>query len=486
MKIKSVLFLLGTLTVLFAACTTTIPVTYTEAAHLDMSGINQVAVESNNAQVADAISQQLSATGKYTVATAELQQWRAGVAQQQAAQQQWETGRQARLQQWEAERQAKRQFRESETKYLASAIEISAANLATAYQANVARADSSYKGKILKIAGTVKELGQTSRGSYFMRLAAGSDSVDFYFRPSELEKYKSVDKGRNVTIFGECSGRNLPNMEDTAEILRLLGAGSSVNISDARFPFVVDDDVVVDFVDVERPTDYPDHAVDALISANTHISTEDDSYTGSRAARDANGNNIKGADGKIIYQDVIVYTRRVTVDITYQITRLRDGSLIGQGTTTSASSRRASDEDKSKLPSPAELAAQIIDKPLKELISELVPTQRSVRMTLAKDESNAKGAKEAKKEMSEAQNLVKAKNYNAAATAYGKIYAQYDNFAAGYNQAVLMETAEGTGAAIVLMEALANKTGNSLAQNTLQQMQSRNASNQRAAEQLAQ
>jgi hypothetical protein len=435
-------FFVGMLTVMLAfslrvvGCSTTVPVTYTEAARLDISGVKRVAIESNDAQVANSTSQQLSATGKYTVASAaELEEWK----------------------QW-SERGI----------YQAPAIEISAVDLASAYQANVARADSSYKEKVLKIAGTVKELGQGSKGSYYMRLVAGSDSVDIYFRPSELEKFKSVDKGQTVTVVGDCHGRNLPDMEDTAEILRILGAGSSVNVINAIFPV----------------GDYPG-TVDAVISVNKDASTQEGTRTEKQQAVGADGKAVVGADGKAVQRDVTIYERSVTVNINYQITRTRDGSPIGQGTK-SATSSKSSNEDRSELASPADLEANTIVKPLQEFISEIVPTQRSVSITLAKDESGAKGAKEAKKEMSEAQNLVKAKNYNAAATAYSKIYAQYDNFAAGYNQAVLMETAEGTGAAIVLMEALANKTGNSLAQNTLQQMQSRNASNQKAAEQLAQ
>jgi allophanate hydrolase subunit 1 len=110
-------------------------------------------------------------------------------------------------------------------------------------------------------------------------------------------------------------------------------------------------------------------------------------------------------------------------------------------------------EERAKLPAPAELVARIINRPLSEFISEIVPTQRSISITLDKESDN----KEAKKEMSAAEKLVKAKNYADAVAAYGKIYAAYKNFAAGYNHAVLTEAAMGTEVAVELIEEPARR-----------------------------
>jgi TolA-binding protein len=178
---------------------------------------------------------------------------------------------------------------------------------------------------------------------------------------------------------------------------------------------------------------------------------------------------------------VTVYYRAVKVDINYKIARLTDDSLIGQGTK-SATSPRSTSENQSNLTPASELEAGAIKKPLGELAAEMVPTQRSITLTLAKESEN----KAAKKEMNAALKLVKAKDYKGAAAAYGKIYAQYNNFAAGYNQALLVEASDGTEAAVGLMEALIQKTGNATAQNMLRSMQSRNEANKRAAEQLTQ
>jgi hypothetical protein len=418
---------------LLAGCQTTVPVSYTEPARLDLSGVNRVAIDSNDSQVVSSVSQKLTATGKYTVASGEeLFEWK-----------QWKTlaGRQAQ------------------------AIEISAVDLVGAYAGNAVRADASYQEKTLKITAVVNEIGQSSRGNYFVRLeGVGNDSVNVFFADFEINAVAAVDKGQTITIIGECSGFKPPNMEDTAEILRLLGAGRSININDATFP--VDD--------------YPG-AVDAVISLDATTSVQDDSHIIKRTAVDSNGNTIRDADGNAIMRDVTIYDRNVTVDVGYQVVRARDSSLIGEGTK-SATSPKSSNEVQSQLPAASDLAARTIDRPLNEFISEIIPTQRSISITLAKESEN----KEAKKEMSGAEKLAKAGNYADAAAAYGKIYATYKNFTAGYNQAVLTEVAAGTEAAVGLMEALSKETNNPMALSALEGMQSRNAGNQMAAAQLSQ
>ena len=414
---------------IFSGCVTpSVPVKYTEPARLDMSDISRIAIDSDNAQATNEISRRLTATGKYTIAGAdELQAWK----------------------QWN-------EF----AAYQAPATEVKSANLVEAYLANAVRADASYSGKMLKTSGAVKEIGVTSGGRYFVRLEVGKNAVDVFFAPSQLDKVASINKGNTITVVGQCVGFKLPEMNDTAEILRILGAGQSVYIINAIFPV----------------GDYPGK-VDAVISLRTKANIQ----TATRSVKESVYVG-KDADGKAIYQEQMVtyYDRQGSLDINYQIVRTRGGSNIGQGTK-SAKSSVYSNKDPSYLPSASDIASKIIDKPLLELAGEMVPTERTVSVTLAKEENN----KEAKKEMSEAEKLVKAKDYKAAAESYGKIYARYNNFAAGYNQAVLTEGTEGTVAAIVLMEALAKQTNENLAKTTLAEMQSRNKANQQAAQQLS-
>ncbi|MDR0567897.1 MAG: OB-fold putative lipoprotein, partial [Spirochaetaceae bacterium] len=157
-------------------CKTTIPVTYTEPARLNLSGVKRIAIDSNNPQVESSVSKKLIGTGVYTVASAaELSEWK----------------------QWKAERRTMEQL----ANYQARAIEVSAADLVEAYTANAVRADSSYQRKTLRITAVVKEIGKSSRGSYFVRFAgAGNDSVDVYFLSSEINRVANVDKGQTITI----------------------------------------------------------------------------------------------------------------------------------------------------------------------------------------------------------------------------------------------------------------------------------------------
>jgi hypothetical protein len=422
----------------FSGCTTTIPVSYTEPARLNMSGIKRIAIKSNDDRAASFISQRLAGTGKYTVATAaELREW-----------ERWRTDRKA------LEELAQKQ---------ATAVEVSSADLVAAYLANAVRADTSYGGKVLKTSGKVKEIGKSSRGRYFARLEVGRDSVDVYFAASELNQLASVNKDQTITVIGDCHGFNLPDMEDTAEILRILGAGRSVNITNATFP-------------LGQLPDYPG-PVDAVIFLNKELSVKNDTHTEKRTAKDKDGKALKNANGNFIEVDTKIYDRAVTLNIGYQVIRAKDGSPIGQGT--KSATANDSNEDPSKVADSSALEAQIINQPLAAITSDMVPTERTLSLKLEKEKEN----KEAKKEMGGADKLAKAKDYKAAAEAYGKIYAQYKNFAAGYNQALLTEAADGVEAAVGLMGDLAKKTGNATAQAMLVEMLGRLAANKKSAEQ---
>jgi hypothetical protein len=375
---------------LLAGCKTTVPVTYTEPARLDMSGVNRVAVDSNDSGVTESISSKLTATGKYAVASAaELSEWK----------------------QWKIEQQALQEL----AAYQVQAIEVSAADdQVGAYSENAVRADQSFGNKTLKITAVVKEIGITGE-SYFVRLeSAGNDSMDVFFVTSETSRLGGVDKGQTITIIGECSGYNPPNMADTAEILRILGAGRSVNVFNATFL-------------VEGLKDYPG-AVDAVIALKTTSEVQDDTRTDRRARTDSSGNTLRDADGNTLYENVTVYYRRATVNIDYEVVRARDSSLIGDGTK-SATSQSSPNMDRSQLPDSASLVARTINGQLNEFAAEIVQTQCFLFFILAKEEEN----KEAQKEMSAAEKLAKAGNYADAAADFGEIYGKYKNFAAGYN-----------------------------------------------------
>lgn len=412
--------------VLLAGCQTMVPVTYTEPARLNMSGVTNVVIFSNNSATKAAVSAALTGTGKYTVTTddseiAEFKQW------------------------------------QNQQSLLSEAIEISASDLVKAYTSNAARASSIYKGEILKVSGTVTEIQERA-----IRLGVGNDSVDVYIAKSESVKVASLEKGAAVVMVGTCYGLDSPDSKDTAEILRILGGGKHVNIVNTTFYI---------------PT-YTGK-IDAVLSLETTSSVNEKSKEEKRPAKNADGEILKDADGKTIYKTVQTYCKVATATVAYKAVRF-DGIPIGSGKA-SGSASTSYYEDRSKLTDSSSLINSAMKKPLQDIISDMVPTKRTLSVQLAK--SNNKD-KEFKVSMSEAQKLVKKEKYSAAADAYGKIYAQTKDFAAGYNQAVITEVAYGTSKAVVLMEALAKTSGNPEAQSMLKKMQVRNAANQRAAEQL--
>lgn len=412
--------------VLLTGCQTMVPVTYTEPARLNMSGVTNVVIFSNNSATKTAVSAALTGTGKYTVTTNELEI--------------------AELKQWQRQQSQ-----------LIEAVEISASELVEAYSSNAARASSIYKGEILKVSGTVAEIQERA-----IRLGVGNDSVDVYIAKSENGKAVSLEKGAAVVMIGRCFGLDSPDLKDTGEILRILGGGKHISIVDATFYI---------------PT-YTGK-IDAELSLETTSSVNEKSREEKRPAKNADGEILKDADGKTIYETVQTYCKVATVTVAYKAVRF-DGTPIGSGKA-SGSASTSYYEDRSKLTDSSSLVNSAMKKPLQDIISDMVPTKRTLSVQLAK--SNNKD-KEFKASMNEAQKLVKKEKYIAAADAYGKIYAQTKDFAAGYNQAVITEVAYGTSKAVVLMEALAKTSGNPEAQNMLRKMQIRNAANQKAAEQL--
>lgn len=417
--------------VLSIGCQTTVPISYTEPARINMPGVKTIGIISNNSEATATISAALTKTGKYTVVTdeKEVNEERRKLVEQKQRQEQLNTAQ-----------------------------EVSAEALVKAYTDNAARADSQYN--ILKVSGTVTEMKEN-----FVRLGVASNSVDVYTMPSENAKIINLNKGDTVTVLGECQGFKRPDLADTAEILRILGAGQHVNVVNAFF----------------LPLETYKSSLDAMLTLETNATTNEETRQENMPAKTADGKILTDAKGNKVYKKVNTYRRIATVTINYDIARTSDSSSIGHG---QESGRSQTDyyESKEELNNASmRIIPTAMEVPLKKIVSDMVPTERTLSLKLAKSDSTDKEFKSA---MSEAQKLVKEKKYDAAADAYGKLYAQNKDFAAGYNQAVLTEVAHGTEEAVVLMEAIVKSSGNPDAQSMLSEMHHRNAANKQSAEQL--
>ncbi|MCH5291435.1 MAG: hypothetical protein J1D88_06755 [Treponema sp.] len=425
------------LTAFVAGCQTTVPVSYTEPAKFDMNGVSMVGIVSSNNKSGDAevttyisdyISGVLKGTGRYSIASPEEM---AGVMP-------W------LLQQ----------------SLLRDGIEISAADLAQEYDDNEVRADGKYDGKFLKVSGTVTDFKAGA-----VRLGVGNNSVDVYMAKSETEKVAALNKGDTITVVGRCSGLKPPYSDGINEILEILGgSGRHINLSyGAKFY-------------IQEYTG----PVDAVLTHNYTGSESFESQQTKKPEKAQDGTTLKDAEGKTVYKLVTEYRKVVSVTVAYALENTRDGSLLGKG---SESNKLTSNyaEKQSDLTPTSYMISSALKKPLEKIKSDMVPTQRSLSLKLAKSDTQNKELKAA---LNEANKLVKAKQYSSAADAYGEIYADTNDFSAGYNQAVLTEVAHGTEQALVLMEALAKVSDRPEVQSMLVEMQGRNSANKRAAEQM--
>lgn len=416
------------LVALIAGCQTMIPVSYTEPARVNMSGISKIGLITNDSSAGAIVSDALTNTGKYTVVPgeSEINRYKA----------------------WQDLRD-----------YYDNAIEVKAADLVSAYSSNAIRANSTYEEETLIVHGTISDFQENA-----IRLGVGNDSVDVYILPSEREKAASLEKGANVTIIGECYGLKAPDLKDTGEILRILGGGQHVNIAGASF--------------YAPPGEYTS-SIDAFLYLNTSSSDKVESKKEKRAKKNSEGKTVVDADGNIVYKEITLYRRVADVTAGFKVENL-SGKVIGKGEY-SKSQSTSYYENKDEMPKLSTLVESAKRYVLPNIISDMVPTERTVNVVLEKSDSKDQSVKAA---MKEAKKLVDAKNYAAAANAYGKIYAETKDFAAGYNQAILTEVAKNTDEAIVLMQALAVSSKNTKAQNMLKEMNNRSAKNKQSAEQV--
>lgn len=401
-----------------------VPISYMEPARLNMSGISKVGIISNDSEATMEISTAMTNTGAYTIATSDEL---------------------SGLLDWQRQQSL-----------LSEAVETNAANIIKAYEENAMRADLSYQKKPVKVTGIVTEIKQRA-----VRLGVGNNSVDIYIKPSETGKAAALSKGVEVTMVGRCYGLDVPDSSAMGELFNILGGGKHINITEATF----------------YTPEY--EGVDALLRLKSDGTTKIETREVNKPVKKSDGSYLKDAEGKTVSQKVTEYGKLASATLSYELIRF-DNSLVGSGAA-QGSARSSYYEKTSDLPSDASLISSAKKSLFKKIISDMVPTERNLSVQLAKSDNKDKEFKTA---MNEAKKLVSAKDYAGAADAYGKIYAETKDFAAGYNQAVLTEATVGVDKAVILMEALAASSGKQEAQSMLNEMRQRNLANQRSAEQL--
>ena len=161
----------------------------------------------------------------------------------------------------------------------------------------------------------------------------------------------------------------------------------------------------------------------------------------------------KNKEGKII--TYTIYEREVQLAFNYNITRTRDGSMIGPVNKTDRTSD--SNENRAELKTAEDMVQSLIQQNLAGLGRDIAPYMATENRSLMKEPSKDKIIKQRAKE---ADALVKAGSYKSAQDAFTGIYQDTGSFAAGYNVALLIEVQGDREGAIAFLKRVYNDTGN--------------------------
>jgi len=195
---------------------------------------------------------------------------------------------------------------------------------------------------------------------------------------------------------------------------------------------------------------------DALFSGQVvSISVQDSSQQGS----------YKNKNGDTIYY--ITYIRDVKLSYNYNLTRTRDGSMIGPVNKT-VSTSSSSQDDPSALSSAENMIQRIIQSNMAGLGRDVAPYMATENRSLMKETSKDKIIKQRAKD---ADALVKAGSYRSAQDAFLGIYHDTDSFAAAYNVALLIEVQGDREGAAAFLQEVYNVTGNPRAMTEIARLQ---------------
>lgn len=172
------------------------------------------------------------------------------------------------------------------------------------------------------------------------------------------------------------------------------------------------------------------------------------------------------------------YTRQVTVNFTYRVVRVRDGTTIGTASKSGTLSS-SSIESEASLKSATALAKEIIDRQLSGLRRDIAYYTVTEYRTLMDETSKDKALK---KRMKDINALVKNGSYKAAIDQYRQVYESSRSVAAGYNEAIMTEVIGDLDGAIALMQTLVDEEGNPKAMQELARMNRTRSEGQQVAE----
>jgi TolB-like protein len=176
-----------------------------------------------------------------------------------------------------------------------------------------------------------------------------------------------------------------------------------------------------------------------VVSLTVQNSSRESSY------KDKEGNTINDT----------IYEREVQLAFNYNLTRTRDGSMIGPVNRTLKT--KDSNEKWADLRTADAMIQSLIQRSMTGLGRDIAPYTVIERRSLMGETSKDKVVKQRAKD---ANALVKAGSYKTAQNAFVEIYQDTGSFAAAYNAALLIEVQGDLEGAVAFMQRVHNDTGN--------------------------
>jgi TolB-like protein len=172
----------------------------------------------------------------------------------------------------------------------------------------------------------------------------------------------------------------------------------------------------------------------------------------------------KDKDGNII--TYTTYTREVRMAFNYNVTRIRDGNIIGVINKDIRSSSSA--ENFHDLKTPQTLVQEIVTNGMRLVARDVAPYTITERRSIQKIESKDKVIKQRAKD---AEAMVKEGNYHNAREAFLGIYRDTHSFAAAYNVCLLIEVTGDLYGALSFMQGVYTATGNPKARDEMSRIE---------------
>lgn len=101
------------------------------------------------------------------------------------------------------------------TQPVETVLEVDPATLRAAYQENEIAADTKYENNLLKITGTINNIGKDILDEVYLTIETGEYLYDiqcYFSDASQIEIVATLKDGDTITLIGRCSGLSLTNV----------------------------------------------------------------------------------------------------------------------------------------------------------------------------------------------------------------------------------------------------------------------------------